>query len=59
MLYRLQIESNAGTELTYLLPENYSPKFTHLLAELENNTEELGIRSFGISLTDLEEVFMK
>ncbi|XP_044745815.1 phospholipid-transporting ATPase ABCA3-like [Coccinella septempunctata] len=55
----IEIESNAGTELTYLLPENYSPKFTHLLAELENNSEELGIRSFGISLTDLEEVFMK
>ncbi|XP_045462802.1 phospholipid-transporting ATPase ABCA1-like isoform X2 [Harmonia axyridis] len=55
----IEIETNAGTELTYLLPENYSSKFTHLLTEIENNTEELGIRSFGISLTDLEEVFMK
>ncbi|KAL3284218.1 hypothetical protein HHI36_018381 [Cryptolaemus montrouzieri] len=54
-----EVESNAGTELTYLLPEIHSSKFSHLLAELENESQELGIRSFGISLTDLEEVFMK
>ncbi|KAK9882108.1 hypothetical protein WA026_018950 [Henosepilachna vigintioctopunctata] len=55
----IKIESNAGTELTYLLPEEYSTKFPEMLYEIESHTEKLGIRSFGISLTDLEEVFMK
>ncbi|XP_044750000.1 phospholipid-transporting ATPase ABCA1-like isoform X2 [Coccinella septempunctata] len=55
----VHIESNAGTELTYLLPEKYSSTFPSVLSQLEENSSRLGIRSFGISLTDLEEVFMK
>ncbi|XP_045462666.1 phospholipid-transporting ATPase ABCA1-like [Harmonia axyridis] len=55
----IYIESNAGTELTYLLPEKYSSTFPDLLSQLEDYSDRLGIRSFGISLTDLEEVFMK
>ncbi|KAK9892600.1 hypothetical protein WA026_020981 [Henosepilachna vigintioctopunctata] len=55
----IEINSNSGTELTYILPENYSSKFPDLLEKLETSSSQLGIRSFGISLTDLEEVFMK
>ncbi|KAL3284410.1 hypothetical protein HHI36_018570 [Cryptolaemus montrouzieri] len=56
---KIQVESNAGTELTYLLPEDFVSKFPHMLSEIEKYSDSLGIRSFGISLTDLEEVFMK
>ncbi|KAK9882111.1 hypothetical protein WA026_018953 [Henosepilachna vigintioctopunctata] len=55
----VKIHTNDGTELTYLLPEDHSSEFPEMLYKLENNMDRLGIRSFGISLTDLEEVFMK
>lgn len=53
------MESNVGSELSYLLNEDQSPQFEAMLRDLENNGESLGVRSFGISLTTLEEVFMK
>lgn len=58
-LISFQIHSNVGSELTFLLSENESSLFEPMLSDLENNREDLGIRSYGISLTTLEEVFMK
>lgn len=58
-LISFQIHSNVGSELTFLLSENQSSLFEPMLSDLENNREDLGIRSYGISLTTLEEVFMK
>ncbi|CAH1158803.1 unnamed protein product, partial [Phyllotreta striolata] len=55
----IQIESNVGSELSYQLTDNYAPLFESLLKQLEIESESLGIRSYGISLTTLEEVFMK
>ncbi|RZC40676.1 ATP-binding cassette sub-family A member 3-like, partial [Asbolus verrucosus] len=55
----IQIHGNVGSELTYLLAENQSSVFEEMLQDLEENSEHLGIRSYGISLTTLEEVFMK
>ena len=48
-----------GSELTYLLAENQSSVFEEMLQDLEQQSDKLGIRSYGISLTTLEEVFMK
>lgn len=48
-----------GSELTYLLNEDQSSVFERMFRDLENNSEELGITSYGVSLTTLEEVFMK
>jgi ATP-binding cassette subfamily A (ABC1) protein 3 len=53
------VHGNVGSELTYLLVENQSSVFEEMLQDLEQESEALGIRSYGISLTTLEEVFMK
>lgn len=55
----IQVHGNVGSELTYLLSEEHSSVFEEMLRDLEENGDSLGIRSYGISLTTLEEVFMK
>ncbi|XP_063925793.1 phospholipid-transporting ATPase ABCA3-like isoform X3 [Zophobas morio] len=55
----IHIHGNVGSELTYLLAENQSSVFEEMLQDLEQQSDKLGIRSYGISLTTLEEVFMK
>jgi ATP-binding cassette subfamily A (ABC1) protein 3 len=51
--------SNIGTELTFLLPDDNSHQFPNLLDTLEMNKERLNINSFGLSVTTMEEVFLK
>ncbi|XP_062564160.1 phospholipid-transporting ATPase ABCA3-like [Armigeres subalbatus] len=53
------VDTDIGTELSYVLEENYTSVFQSLLGELEDNSEQLHINSYGISLTTLEEVFLK
>lgn len=55
----IQIETNIGSELTYVLNENYVGQFKVIFADLETKANQLGISSFGVSLTTLEEVFLK
>ncbi|KAJ3635392.1 hypothetical protein MTP99_008305 [Tenebrio molitor] len=55
----VQFRSRVGSELTYQLSDSDSGKFEGLLKALETQMSSLGIRSYGISLTTLEEVFMK
>lgn len=55
----IKIETDIGTELSYLLDENNISVFQVMLEDLERNSEELEIESYGISLTTLEEVFLK
>lgn len=55
----VSVECDIGHELSYPLPDNESHKFKALFTDLENNKEELGVLSFGVSLTTLEEVFLK
>ena len=55
----VQIESNVGAELSFVLPKEQSAEFEQLFAHLENNQDSLGIDSFGVSVTTLEEVFLK
>ncbi|XP_065074347.1 phospholipid-transporting ATPase ABCA3-like [Ochlerotatus camptorhynchus] len=54
-----QIDTDIGTELSYVLEESYTNVYQSLLEELEQNSERLYIDSYGISLTTLEEVFLK
>jgi ATP-binding cassette, subfamily A (ABC1), member 3 len=54
-----QLESNVGAELSFVLPKEKSSQFELLFSDLENNRRELGIDSFGASVTTLEEVFLK
>ena len=53
------MESNIGSELSYVLNEDYCEIFQDLLEDLESNTETCGISGYGISLTTLEEVFLR
>uniref|UniRef100_A0A8C5A8T7 ABC transporter domain-containing protein n=1 Tax=Gadus morhua TaxID=8049 RepID=A0A8C5A8T7_GADMO len=53
------MESCAGAELSYILPKESTSRFELLFAELEMNREELGIASYGASVTTMEEVFLR
>ncbi|XP_066151375.1 phospholipid-transporting ATPase ABCA3-like isoform X1 [Euwallacea fornicatus] len=64
MLFRkyiadIEVHSSVGSELTYLLAESQSYIFETMLRDLEQQCTYLGINSYGISLTTLEDVFMK
>ncbi|TSK87603.1 ATP-binding cassette sub-family A member 3 [Bagarius yarrelli] len=53
------LESSAGAEVSYILPKESTSRFELLFAELEMNREELGIASYGASVTTMEEVFLR
>ncbi|GAB0097260.1 ATP-binding cassette sub-family A member 3 [Sergentomyia squamirostris] len=55
----IKVENNIGSELSYQLPDSAAKSFQPMLKELEDHAAELGISSYGISLTTLDEVFMK
>uniref|UniRef100_A0A665X1X1 P-type phospholipid transporter n=1 Tax=Echeneis naucrates TaxID=173247 RepID=A0A665X1X1_ECHNA len=50
-----------GQELTYLLPNrNFQPRtYASLFRELEETMVDIGLSSFGVSDTSLEEIFLK
>ena len=50
---------NISMEVKFQLPSTESSKFEELFTDFEQNKEEYGIQAFGISLTTLEEVFLK
>ncbi|KAH9498375.1 ATP-binding cassette sub- A member 3 [Bulinus truncatus] len=54
-----ELESNIGAELSFILPQNLVSHFESLFTELEQKQQELGISSFGASVTTMEEVFLK
>lgn len=51
-----------GRELSFILPhnavENFAALFTAIEQEINNKTSRLGISSYGVSMTTLEEVFL-
>ncbi|XP_045535586.1 phospholipid-transporting ATPase ABCA3-like [Papilio machaon] len=51
--------TNIGSELTYILPNDHVSKFPDMLKEFEQKREEMQVSSYGLSVTSLEEVFMK
>lgn len=52
---------NINVKITFrvLAPSPSSPRFKALFTEMEDRQEELGIASFGISITTMEEVFIR
>ncbi len=54
-----KLESNISAELSFVLPHESSPQFEELFTYLEENRGELGILSFGASVTTMEEVFIR
>lgn len=55
----IRLEQETDTEIMYLLPEDRNDKFKEIFEDLENNEDKLKIGSFGVSLTTLEEIFLK
>jgi ATP-binding cassette subfamily A (ABC1) protein 3 len=45
--------------MTFQLPGDASAQFKDFFNLLDSNLEELGIRSYGVGITTLEEVFLK
>ncbi|XP_055347534.1 cholesterol transporter ABCA5-like [Paramacrobiotus metropolitanus] len=50
--------SHAG-ELSYILPKNQIASFPKLFNNLDENLERLHVKSYGVSLTTMEEIFLK
>ncbi|KAE9098788.1 ABC transporter A family member 1 [Phytophthora fragariae] len=51
--------SNVGSEIAFQLPLNSSSQFAMMFAEMDNQLQLLGLLSYGVSVTTLEEVFIK
>lgn len=51
--------SEVSSEMTFQLPTESSTLFKDFFTELDNNLDTLGIRSYGVGITTLEEVFLK
>ncbi|CAK4964438.1 unnamed protein product [Aphanomyces euteiches] len=54
-----KVLSNVGTEISFQLPMDGSHLFAKMFAELDDKLDGLGVVSYGISVTTLEEVFIK
>ncbi|CAK4636092.1 unnamed protein product [Aphanomyces euteiches] len=54
-----KVLSNVGTEISFQLPLDCSHLFAKMFAELDDKLDDLGVLSYGISVTTLEEVFIK
>lgn len=55
----VEVDQDVGAELSYSLPDEKSHLFPSMFEELERRKDELGIASYGASITTMEEVFMK
>ncbi|KUF88199.1 ABC transporter A family member 1 [Phytophthora nicotianae] len=54
-----QLLSNVGSEIAFQLPLHSSSKFASVFAEMDRQLGTLGLLSYGVSVTTLEEVFIK
>ena len=53
-----QVLSDVSAEFALQLPMQSAPKFQNLFDELDQNLSKLGISTYGVSVTTLEEVFL-
>ncbi|KAM9208961.1 phospholipid-transporting ATPase ABCA3-like [Dugong dugon] len=53
------LENDVGSELSFILPKEYTHRFQVLFTDLEERQKELGIASFGASVSTMEEVFLR
>ena len=55
----VEVAGNVGAELTLRMPFSASGAFPAMMAELEERAAALGVAQFGVSVTSLQEIFMK
>ncbi|XP_055460807.1 ATP-binding cassette sub-family A member 17-like isoform X2 [Psammomys obesus] len=53
------LESSIGEEVIFILPKKSTPRFKALFTDLEQRRIELGISTWGASVTTMEEVFIR
>ncbi|XP_015853152.2 ATP-binding cassette sub-family A member 17-like isoform X4 [Peromyscus maniculatus bairdii] len=53
------LESRIGEEVIFILPKETMPRFEALFTDLEQKQTELGISALGVSVTTMEEVFIR
>uniref|UniRef100_A0A671GCV0 ABC transporter domain-containing protein n=1 Tax=Rhinolophus ferrumequinum TaxID=59479 RepID=A0A671GCV0_RHIFE len=53
------LEKDVKNELSFTLPKTYTHSFEALFTDLEKRQAELGIASFGASISTMEEVFFR
>ncbi|XP_059126156.1 ATP-binding cassette sub-family A member 17-like isoform X2 [Peromyscus eremicus] len=53
------LESSIGEEVIFILPKETMPRFEALFTDLEQKQTELGISALGVSVTTMEEVFIR
>ncbi|EAS03348.1 ABC transporter family protein (macronuclear) [Tetrahymena thermophila SB210] len=51
--------SDYSAEVAFQIPQKYIPQFPNLFDQIEKQKTNLKIRSYGVSITTLEEVFLK
>ncbi|XP_052767410.1 phospholipid-transporting ATPase ABCA3-like isoform X2 [Mya arenaria] len=54
-----ELENNVAAELSYILPSQRSSEFEKMFLEFDRNLSGLGIQSYGIAVTTMEEVFLR
>lgn len=55
----LMPESDIGAELSFTLPDQYSSAFEEMFRALEDKSDDMNLNGYGISITTMEEVFMR
>jgi ABC-type multidrug transport system ATPase subunit len=55
----IKFVSQVANEVTYQVPTDYNSKFKEFFALFDSKLEELSVHSYGITVTTLEEVFLK
>merc|ERR1711871_568275 len=58
-VHEAKLLSDAGKEISYQLPFSASHKFSELFVAVDSRKSALGIESYGMSVTTLEEVFLR
>jgi hypothetical protein len=54
-----KVLSDVGTELTFQMPIRETGSFAGLFERLDNDQTSLGVEQYGVSVTTMEEVFLK
>mmetsp|Transcript_6172 Transcript_6172/g.5547 ORF Transcript_6172/g.5547 Transcript_6172/m.5547 type:complete len:132 (+) Transcript_6172:2215-2610(+) len=53
-----KLSSDVSKELQMQLPQDTAPKFKGMFEEIDEKLSSLEVRSYGVSMTTLEEVFL-
>lgn len=59
MVPNSRLNTNLTTEISFILPTEETSKFSYLLDELDKQKISLNILNIGISVTTVEDVFLK